>query len=199
MKVFPCPWQLVVSCRAINEGVPEQSRKNSYASQIVDAPNRLLLTPRTPAHKQGFMNVPNTAPSPGRHFLLYHLPVILYAGLIIAASSIPNLKTPQIRFIALDKPVHFIEYSLFAWIAFRSFSHMKGLRSLTLAYLLSVLFVSLFAMLDEYYQSFIPGRVMDVHDLAMDIGGAILVATFFWLRERRLKARLQTRSADLGQ
>ncbi|MCB2230546.1 VanZ family protein [bacterium] len=132
------------------------------------------------------MNVRKPPSTTGARFLWYHLPVLLYAGLIIAASSLPNLKTPKVDFVALDKLIHFVEYSLFAWITFRSFSHIGRPISLTVAYLLSVLFVSLFAMADEYYQSFVPGRVMDVNDLVMDIGGAILVATFFWLRARRL-------------
>ncbi|MBD3404413.1 hypothetical protein GF420_16095 [candidate division GN15 bacterium] len=124
--------------------------------------------------------------SPLVRFAWYHLPVILYATLIIVASSIRDLATPQVRFLALDKLVHFIEYSIFAFITFRSFSHLGPRVSLNLAYLLCVLFVSIFALLDEFYQSFIPGRVMDIKDLAMDIGGAVLVATFFWLRRRRL-------------
>lgn len=135
------------------------------------------------------MNAQKPPATTGARFLWYHLPVLLYAGLIIAASSLPNLKTPRVDFIALDKLIHFVEYSLFAWITFRSFSNIGRPISLMVAYLLSVLFVSLFAMADEYYQSFIPGRVMDLNDLVMDIGGAILVATFFWLRARRLRAR----------
>lgn len=123
--------------------------------------------------------------STSRHFIRYHLPVIVYAGLIIAASSIPHLKTPSIRFFAFDKLAHFVEYSLFAWITFRSFSHLGRGITVNLAYLLTVLFVSVFATLDEFYQSLIPGRFLDLQDLAVDIGGAILVATFFWLRKRR--------------
>ncbi len=137
-------------------------------------------------------------PSRTRHFLWYHLPVILYAGLIIAASTIPNLKTPEIRFLALDKLVHFIEYSLFAWITFRSFSNIGKRIPLNLAYLLTVLFVSVFAMADEYLQSFVPGRVMDVRDLVTDIGGAVLVATYFWLRARRAESARGNVSSNFG-
>jgi VanZ family protein len=43
----------------------------------------------------------------------------------------------------------------------------------------------LFAVLDEYYQSFVPGRTMAAGDLLMDICGAFLVATYWWLRRRR--------------
>lgn len=131
----------------------------------------------------------NSTPRPSRpllHFLRYHLPVILYAAAILLVSSIANLSPPQVRLIALDKLAHFLEYAIFAYIAFRSFSHLSANISLSISYLLTMLFVSLFAVGDEYYQSFIPGRVMDGYDLLMDIVGALLVATFFWLRRRRI-------------
>ena len=118
-------------------------------------------------------------------FLQYHLPVVLYAAAILAVSSMASLSPPQVKFIALDKLAHFLEYAIFAFIAFRSFSHIGRAVSLDLSYLLTILFVSLFAVGDEYYQSFVPGRLMDGYDLLMDIVGALLVATFFWLRRRR--------------
>ena len=37
-----------------------------------------------------------------RDFLLIHLPVILYAGVIITLSSIPNLNPPPIKILAAD-------------------------------------------------------------------------------------------------
>ena len=124
-----------------------------------------------------------------RRFLWYHLPALLYAGAIIMVSSIPNLRTPEVRMVALDKLAHFLEYAIFAFLAFRSFAHLGRSISANTAYLLTILFVSVFAVLDEYFQGFIPGRHMDPLDLVMDLFGAVLVATFFWLRRRRLEAR----------
>ena len=124
---------------------------------------------------------------PFLRFLWYHLPVILYAAAILAVSSMTNLSPPQVRLIAIDKLAHFLEYAVFAYITFRSFSHLGKTFSPSLSYLLTILFVSLFAVGDEYFQSFIPGRVMDATDLLTDIFGAFLVTTFFWLRRRRIE------------
>jgi len=130
-----------------------------------------------------------TPPTALKRFLWYHLPALAYAGAIIAISTIPNLRTPEVTGVALDKLAHFIEYAVFAFLAFRAFAHLTPTIRVNSAYLLTILFVSLFALLDEYVQSFIPGRTMDGFDLAMDLLGACLVATFFWLRRRRLQAR----------
>jgi VanZ family protein len=120
--------------------------------------------------------------------LIYHVPVILYAGAVIAVSSIPNLKTPSVKFFAVDKLAHFIEYAIFGFLTFRSFSHFKeGIRA-NLALLLSILFLSVFAMMDEYHQQFIPGRQADVADVATDLLGAVLVIVFMWLRHRRKRS-----------
>lgn len=123
--------------------------------------------------------------SPFKRFLWYHLPVILFAGLIIGVSSIPDLSPPKVKLVAVDKFAHFIEYALFAFLTFRSFSHIGRPVSLNAAYTLTLLFVSGFAWVDEYFQGFIPGRTMDPLDATADILGAVLVATFFWLRRRR--------------
>ncbi|MEE8576992.1 MAG: VanZ family protein [candidate division Zixibacteria bacterium] len=134
------------------------------------------------------MNVDKESKAPIARFAIYHLPVILYGAAIIAVSSVPNLRSPELRLISLDKLAHFLEYALFAFITFRSFSNLKRKLPLDSAYLLTVFFVSLFAVLDEYYQSYVPGRQSDPADLLVDILGAILVASFFWLRLRRARS-----------
>ncbi len=120
-----------------------------------------------------------------RNMLTYHVPVILYAGAVIAVSSVPNLKTPSVRFFAVDKLAHFIEYAMFGFLTFRSFSRLKEGIGVNLALLLSILFLSIFAVVDEYHQRFIPGRQADVADVATDLLGSVLVIVFMWLRHRR--------------
>jgi VanZ family protein len=125
-------------------------------------------------------------------FSKYHLPAILYAALIIALSSIQELPESPIRWAALDKIAHFLEYSVLALLVFRSYSQLGHKVNLTRAYLLTLLSVTLFAVLDEYYQSFVPGRTMAAGDLLMDICGAFLVATYWWLRRRRKSLETET-------
>jgi VanZ family protein len=47
--------------------------------------------------------------------------------------------------------------------------------------------LSVFALLDEFHQKFVPGRHADLADLLTDLIGAFLVISFLWLRGRRLR------------
>lgn len=116
--------------------------------------------------------------------LVYHLPVLLYAGGIIAVSSIRNLPSPQIEGLSMDKVAHFMEYALFAFFAFRSASHLTSTIKGGTAALLSLGFLIVFATLDEYYQRFVPGREPDTLDIVSDIAGALLVMVILWFRGR---------------
>lgn len=118
-------------------------------------------------------------------FLKYHLPAILYGLLIIILSSIAHFHTPRLRFIGVDKIIHFLEYAIFAVLVYRSFSNISDRLSDRSIFLLSILFLSLFAALDETYQKFIPGRQPDLTDAISDIAGSILILILLWLWRRR--------------
>ena len=120
-----------------------------------------------------------------RDFLLIHLPVILYAGVIITLSSIPNLNPPPIKILAADKLAHFVEYGIFAFLAFRSFSRIGRLSSPRRAFFFAAMFVCIFAVFDEYYQRFVPGRHFDIYDILTDLGGALAVLALLLIRTSR--------------
>jgi len=117
-----------------------------------------------------------------KKFIVYHLPAIIYAIVIILVSSIPNLKTPSLRFLAFDKLAHFFEYAVFASLIFRSFSNLFSSNKISRIFLLSALFLSIFAFADEFHQRYIPGRFFDYYDLLTDFCGAFLVLIFLSLR-----------------
>ena len=119
-------------------------------------------------------------------FFYYHLPMILYAGVIIAISSIPDLHPPKIRMIAFDKAAHFVEYALFAFLTFRSFSNWAWMNRMGRGCIFAALFLTMFAVFDESYQYLIPGRFASAYDVLADLGGALLVLAFFEVRRRRL-------------
>ncbi len=119
-------------------------------------------------------------------FIYFHLPVIIYGSIIIIVSSIPRLKPPDLKFYAADKLAHLAEYGIFAYLTFRSFVNIKPNMDLTMVWAISLIFLISFGLLDEFYQSFIPGRFSDLGDWLTDSLSAVLVVTFLWMRRRRL-------------
>lgn len=117
-----------------------------------------------------------------KHFSLYHLPALIYAGLILSLSSIPSLRTPEVRFLAFDKVAHFIEYALFAYLLFRSLYHLNARISSATAFFLSLVILILFATFDEYFVQTFSNRNTDIYDLIFDITGGILILLFLFLR-----------------
>ncbi len=124
-----------------------------------------------------------------RTFFVYHLPVVLYGIAILAVSSIPYLQTPGIRILAADKLAHLTEYALLAWLAFRSLRHITATMNDRRAFLLSLLGLAVFAVIDESLQRFTPGRHAEVADYLTDLLGGALVLTALWVRRRHQSAR----------
>ena len=87
---------------------------------------------------------------------------------ILAVSSIPGESFPDIELYTLDKVFHFIEYFILGFFL------MKCFRKPTWNWILLILIYGiLFAGLDEYWQSFIPGRLSSQFDMLADISGII--------------------------
>ena len=111
-----------------------------------------------------------------RRFVLYILPVVVYAGVIFFLSSQPTLPAPGINHF--DKVAHF---SVYAGLAFLAARGMRGygpeLRS---AAIFGAVLAALYGVSDEIHQSFVPGRSADVWDVLADtLGGA--AGAFVWL------------------
>lgn len=126
-----------------------------------------------------------------RRFTSFQLPLILYAALTLTISSISRLPTPEIGITFLDKVAHLAEYFIFIWLALRAFSNLTFSLQGGGTYGLSITVSVLFAALDEYYQSFIPGREADVADWFFDISGIILGAAVYSRFDRRRRIRRQ--------
>ncbi len=119
-----------------------------------------------------------------RTFMVFHVPMLLYASAIITVSSIPDLKGPELKLIAFDKVAHLLEYAIFAFLTFRSFANLIPNMKLGIAFGLSLFFLALFAALDEYYQRYVPGRVPDLKDYTFDMLGVVAVLALVWLWQR---------------
>lgn len=132
-------------------------------------------------------------------FFIYHIPVVVYAAIILIVSSVPNLQTPEVRFLAFDKVAHFLEYALFAYLAFRSVCHVSPRITNNQAAVVTFCILLGFAVLDEYLQSLTPGRHPDALDYLSDVVGGSLVLALTWLRRRRKLKQETNRAAGPAQ
>ncbi|MBW7994965.1 MAG: VanZ family protein [Candidatus Glassbacteria bacterium] len=103
------------------------------------------------------------------------LPVILWMALIFTLSGIP-LNGHVIRlFRHQDKLIHVFEYGILGLLLARTV-FAAGMPVMRYWYCIGA--SVLVGAVDEFHQSFVPGRMMDWHDLLADAGGALL---FVWL------------------
>ena len=122
-----------------------------------------------------------------QHFLKFQFPMVFWAGLIFLASSIPSTKMPHLSVLAYDKLIHGTIFFVFGLLLHRAFeprSDQKRFPWLRLAIVLFV--VMLYGAIDEFHQSFVPGRSVDFFDFLADtIGGVMAVFVLIILSIRR--------------
>jgi VanZ family protein len=101
----------------------------------------------------------------------------------------PSLTPDAIDFIhhIIRKCGHLTEYFIFGLLVLRSIR--GGRPGLRLSWVLAVIgIVAAYASLDEFHQSFVPGRTASIYDVMLDTtGGALsqVAVAFFTLRVRR--------------
>ena len=113
------------------------------------------------------------------HAVRLWLPVVLWAALIFAFSSVPDLGTGLGGWdLVLRKIAHAAEYAVLGALLARA------LRSPAVAVLAGVLY----AVSDEVHQAFVPGRLGSPVDVAIDAVG-VVAGVVLWeraVRTRRL-------------
>jgi VanZ family protein len=115
-----------------------------------------------------------------RVFWVYSAPAVFYGIIIIIATGMPGNLIPSVGFTGIDKVVHFGMHFIFAMLVHRALLfHADGalIRGHTL--LLTVIFVSVFGIIIEWYQVFIPGRTPTVWDGLANILGAVIYAALY--------------------
>ena len=139
-------------------------------------------------------------------FLLWG-PVVLWCGVIFTLSSIPTL--PKVGFIWWDfvmkKSAHIIEYGILYFLLWRAvtranfqfsifsaswriqsifnFKISNNTKKINKIYWLIPLFLGLlYAISDEYHQSFVIGRTSKVRDVGFDLLGMLIM--LYWLKKK---------------
>ncbi|MDQ3816941.1 MAG: VanZ family protein [Acidobacteriota bacterium] len=144
-----------------------------------------------------------------RRRLWRYLPLLLWLAFIFFASTgafsaantarilrpllvwlFPSISEEQLAFAHLvtRKAAHFTEYAILGWLAARAFiSSSKQL--LRRRWFLSALaLVCLYALTDEFHQSFVPSRTPSIYDSLIDMSGGLTALLLYAVLQRR-KAR----------
>lgn len=128
--------------------------------------------------------MPKSTPHTTRAWLRW-LPVVMWAAVIFAGSSVPGNHIPG-RYSVLG---HISEYAVLGiLVAFAE--RRRGLRA---AAVIALAAVALYGASDELHQAFVPLRTPDVVDWMTDIAGAAIGVTV-WALVTRMRARARDRA-----
>lgn len=104
----------------------------------------------------------------------------------------PNTSAETLATIHLvtRKAAHFTEYAILAWLAARAFRTSPRPALANRWFLASLALVVVYALLDEYHQTFVPSRTGSIYDSFIDIIGG-LAALLLIRRRRKSREALQ--------
>ena len=113
--------------------------------------------------------------------MLFWFPVILWMGLIFFLSSFNRLQASPIAWkdFVIRKLAHITEYFVLYLLLFRALkntSSIKGWKLLTTCLVITFLY----AITDEYHQTFVSGRSGRSTDIGFDTLGAVIGLVFFY-------------------
>lgn len=101
----------------------------------------------------------------------------------------PNTSSETMTIIHLivRKVAHFTEYGILGYLAVRAFRASPGVYLSRYWFMLSFSIVVLYALIDEYHQSFVPSRTASIYDSFIDMTGGLTVILLLrlWYRERQ--------------
>jgi len=126
-------------------------------------------------------------------FLSVYLPALLWMALIFYISSIPHLL--QVGhgiwdFIA-KKLAHMLEYGILFILLLRVFIHIKNSsNNFLITARKALVFSLLYAISDEYHQSFVFGRHATWRDVGVDLMGMLIVLFLVNSKKIRLLNKL---------
>ena len=152
---------------------------------------------------------PNPMQRRSIRFLTHYLPLLIWLGFIFVASTgefsadntsrivgplvlwlFPNTSPETLAIIhgVTRKLAHFTEYAFLAFLAARAFRTSSKAFFHNHWFLLSFLLVAVYAMSDEYHQSFVPSRTASIVDSFIDMAGGLTMLLL--VRRRHKESRL---------
>ena len=118
------------------------------------------------------------------HYIVLSL---LWVGIIVFLSHQPGSDSDSVSSQWLSDIKNLMHFPVFGLLALWIWLGTRDWFNSNITAIISVLvFILVFGALDEWHQSFIPGRYATVSDVLNDFIGALVVLSFFhWKRERQ--------------
>ena len=85
----------------------------------------------------------------------------------------------------IRKVAHFTEYGILAFLTRRAFITSSVALFHRRWFQLGLLLVVIYALLDEFHQSFVPSRTASIYDSAIDVAGGLTVLLIIKLYGKR--------------
>lgn len=114
---------------------------------------------------------------------------IAFAIVVLAVSSYPGLKLPQVDHAPLDKVFHFGQYAVLGFLVSRGWGPWRPGGVAGFAPWIPMLILLAFAGADEYHQHWIPGRSPEWLDWTADACGVVMGYTLGAWNNRRILRR----------
>jgi VanZ family protein len=131
--------------------------------------------------------------------LVWMLMIFLFSTGGLSASNTSRIIRPLLLWLFPDiseerlnlvhfivrKAAHFTEYAILAILAARAFLGSSRLTLRRRWLVVSLAVVVVYALSDEYHQTFVPSRTGSIYDSFIDIAGGLAALLFFTLRRKR--------------
>ena len=112
----------------------------------------------------------------------------------------PNLTPSEFAYThyLIRKAAHFTEYAVFAFLAARALASSSRRVLRRGWFVISLLMVVSYALLDEYHQSLVAVRTASLYDSMIDISGG-LTALLLYALWRKSKSKVQSPRSKVGE
>jgi len=107
------------------------------------------------------------------------MPILVYLLIIFIQSSYPSIDTS--RGVHLDKLLHLVAYAVLGFLFARAYGASRLRGKVVLIIILGIASASLYGILDELHQYFVPHRRADLLDIGADILGSVIGVGLYWL------------------
>jgi len=83
------------------------------------------------------------------------------------------------------KAGHFTEYAIMGFLAGRAFSTSSAQVVRRRWFIVALVLIAVYALVDEYHQSFVPSRTASIFDSLIDTTGGLAALLVYWIRRKR--------------